>query len=110
MLKRDINFTIVCAEISLVTVKLPCYFISEICLFYLDIRTFLFVMTFDEAQYACRPLFASSLLGIVRTLLEQTRQDEMQILGCSILVDFINSQVRNGYESNKFNINFDIFY
>ncbi|XP_021656835.2 protein SEMI-ROLLED LEAF 2 isoform X3 [Hevea brasiliensis] len=38
------------------------------------------------------PLFASSLLGIVRTLMEQTGQDEMQILACNILVDFINSQ------------------
>lgn len=44
----------------------------------------------------CRPLFASSLLGIVRTLLDETRQDEMQILACNILVDFINSQVCNG--------------
>ncbi|CAL5417014.1 unnamed protein product [Camellia sinensis] len=40
----------------------------------------------------CRPLFASSLLGIVRTLLEQTRLDEIRILGCLTLVDFINSQ------------------
>lgn len=40
-----------------------------------------------------RSLFASSLLGIVRTLLEQAQQDEMQILGCSILADFVNSQV-----------------
>ncbi|KAG8481273.1 hypothetical protein CXB51_026112 [Gossypium anomalum] len=40
------------------------------------------------------PLFASSLLGIIRALLEQTRQDEMRILGCNALVDFINSQVR----------------
>ncbi|KAK8636936.1 hypothetical protein V6N13_064369 [Hibiscus sabdariffa] len=39
------------------------------------------------------PLFASSLLGIIRTLLEQTRQDEMRILGCNALVDFINSQM-----------------
>ncbi|XWS09313.1 hypothetical protein CRYUN_Cryun40dG0074800 [Craigia yunnanensis] len=39
------------------------------------------------------PLFASSLLGIIRTLLEQTRQDEMRIMGCIALVDFINSQV-----------------
>lgn len=39
------------------------------------------------------PLFASSLLGIVRILLEQTRHDEMRILGCNTLVDFINSQI-----------------
>ncbi|TYG53018.1 hypothetical protein ES288_D09G075500v1 [Gossypium darwinii] len=36
------------------------------------------------------PLFASCLLGIIRALLEQTRQDEMRILGCNALVDFIN--------------------
>ncbi|KAE8718344.1 putative serine/threonine-protein kinase GCN2-like [Hibiscus syriacus] len=39
------------------------------------------------------PLFACSLLGIIRTLLEQTRQDEMRILGCNALVDFINCQM-----------------
>lgn len=67
-------------------------------------------MTFDGARYACRPLFASSLLGIIRTLLEQTRQEEMQILGCGTLVDFIDSQVCNGYESKyESYINFDIF-
>ncbi|XVF65548.1 hypothetical protein PTKIN_Ptkin09bG0257800 [Pterospermum kingtungense] len=38
------------------------------------------------------PLFASSLLVIIRTLLEQTRQDEMRIMGCNALVDFINCQ------------------
>ncbi|XP_062173237.1 protein SEMI-ROLLED LEAF 2 isoform X3 [Alnus glutinosa] len=46
------------------------------------------------------PLFASSLLGIVRILLEQTRQDEMQISGCSILVDFINSKIDSTYMFN----------
>ncbi|XVE81083.1 hypothetical protein DITRI_Ditri15bG0034800 [Diplodiscus trichospermus] len=39
------------------------------------------------------PLFASSLLGIIRTLLEQNRQDEVRIMGCNALVEFINSQM-----------------
>ncbi|CAB4294035.1 unnamed protein product [Prunus armeniaca] len=45
------------------------------------------------------PLFASSLLGIVRILLEQNRHDEMRILGCNTLVDFINSQLLKGDSS-----------
>ena len=51
----------------------------------------------------CRPFYASSLLGIVRILLEQTRHDEMQILGCSTLVDFINSQVNTAITDEKSN-------
>ncbi|GKC26633.1 EFR3 homolog cmp44E-like protein, partial [Tanacetum coccineum] len=38
-------------------------------------------------------LFASSLLDIVRTLLDQTEHYEIQIDGCQILVNFINNQV-----------------
>ncbi|KAM7486984.1 hypothetical protein LguiA_002993 [Lonicera macranthoides] len=46
------------------------------------------------------PLFASSLLAIVRTLLEETQHDELQILGCSTLVDFISSQMDSTYMFN----------
>ncbi|KAK4855441.1 hypothetical protein QYF36_007361 [Acer negundo] len=62
------------------------------------------VCSYKKLLSSCKeqmPLFASSLLIIVRTLLEQTRHDEMQILGCSVLVDFINSQVNS---TNMFNL------
>ncbi|PNY04250.1 arm repeat superfamily protein [Trifolium pratense] len=39
------------------------------------------------------PLFAGSLLEIIRTLLEQTRTDEIRILGCNTLFDFIDCQI-----------------
>ncbi|KAF7025030.1 hypothetical protein CFC21_037277 [Triticum aestivum] len=39
------------------------------------------------------PLLATSTLCIVRTLLDQKSSDDLQILGCLLLVDFLDGQV-----------------
>ncbi|KAG2254995.1 hypothetical protein Bca52824_074289 [Brassica carinata] len=46
------------------------------------------------------PLFSCSLLTIVPTLLEQTKDVEVQILGCYTLVDFITLQTENSHMFN----------
>ncbi|KAJ6419101.1 hypothetical protein OIU84_029247 [Salix udensis] len=46
------------------------------------------------------PLFSSSLLSIVRTLLEQTGKDDLRLLACNVLVDFISCQMDGTYMFN----------
>ncbi|GKU88618.1 hypothetical protein SLEP1_g2859 [Rubroshorea leprosula] len=38
------------------------------------------------------PLFASSFLSIIHILLDQTQRDDIRILGCEVLFDFVNNQ------------------
>ncbi|XP_076943100.1 protein SEMI-ROLLED LEAF 2-like [Bidens hawaiensis] len=61
------------------------------------------LLVYGKLLSSCKqqmPLFASSFLGIIGSLLEQTQNHEMQILGCNALVNFISNQIDNAYLFN----------
>ncbi|TKW18256.1 hypothetical protein SEVIR_5G420200v4 [Setaria viridis] len=47
-----------------------------------------------------RPLLATSSLSTIRTLLDQKAHDDLQVLGCLMLIDFLNGQVDSTHMFN----------